>query len=128
MDINLNYYVGAPYELGGRNTSWDCWTLTVDVLKSMGCTLPDLWDTAGMSRTQIVRLMNGEHDKVVKPVESWDVLLTGDIAADLSRAHMGVYVAPGAVLHADRQRGVVIDPLRSFTMRYPSTRFWRCPQ
>lgn len=128
MDVNLDYYVGAPYQLGGRGTSWDCWTLVVDVLKGMGCKVPDLWDTAELGRTQIVRLMNAEAEKVARQVERWDVLLTGDIAADLSRAHVGVYISPAYVLHADRQRGVVLDPLRSFEARYPHTRFWRCPQ
>ena len=101
--IDVSEYIGIPYETGGRGERVDCWGLVVRVYADrLGITLPENTGyTATMTPETGAMIAAGKADwrEVTEP-EPFDVLL---FDVDGSPNHIGLYIAPGWMLHTTDQ-------------------------
>lgn len=108
-DKALNDLVGAPFVWGGRGESggYDCWGLTVEVLRQMGVNIT--LEFSPRTPRDVVGLIDEQTSgpgwtKVDSP-EVGDVAVLGNAN---NRHHVGV-VTPFGILHTLRKVGAVIQ-------------------
>lgn len=101
--IDVNEYIGKPYELGARGPDrFDCWGLVMDVYAQLGRALPD-WKSENDEPMKIARAMQAgvsdalENNHAVPVLEprAFDIalLFRGNFAH-----HCGIYCF-GGILH-----------------------------
>lgn len=123
MTPDINSIIGTPYVLGGRDprVGLDCWGLILHVYRAMGRPLAD-FDSKSWSRTQIIKQIGAGERQIARKVdepEQWCIV------SDYRKGHVGLWV-DGAVLHAARGMGVVMQPWLMFVQSYPDSKFFKC--
>jgi cell wall-associated NlpC family hydrolase len=118
-------WVGTPFAYDGRDAAGiDCWGLVrTYAVEVAGRTLPD-WSKGDESDLWVADTITENAPSVVEPLAApQDGCIV--LAHAKGRAHhVGVYLA-GRVLHADRKRGVVADPIALFSRVYRSLTYGR---
>ncbi len=108
-DKTLNELIGAPFAWGGRGESgnYDCWGLTVEVLRRMGLNVT--LEFAPRTQRDVIGIIDeqtaGRGWKKVAVPEVGDVAVLGNAN---NRHHVGV-VTPVGILHTLRRAGAVIQ-------------------
>jgi cell wall-associated NlpC family hydrolase len=122
-DAFANAWVGAPFKFDGRTRQGvDCWGLAWCFYRDcLGLILPD-WTKGNQGEEWIKETIAGEMrsgwHELPAPADCCLV-----IAAPAGRpAHVGIFWR-GGVLHAERPRGVVWEPLSRFKLTYREAHF-----
>jgi cell wall-associated NlpC family hydrolase len=127
--MNLNAYVGLPYEEGARGPDrFDCYGIVAAVFAERGITLPDFYqrEPGPMSAARAIdasvkgEILGGRAERVQEP-EDYDIV----VVRGFSKAHHVGVVMSGGVLHASRGLGSIWQSLSSFKMLHGDTEFYR---
>jgi len=120
MTVQIDDLIGKHYAIGARGPdAYDCWGLVLELVRRAGGKLPD-YDTAGLSRTGIIRLAQssiGEHAGTTEPRPNTVVL-------DDKRGHAGVTFDGQHVIHTTHTHGVVVVRANAFQFFYQHARFY----
>lgn len=119
--MDVNDLIGKPYRLGATGPNeFDCWSLTVEVAKRFGVTVPMI-DCAGRGRSAIGAIASETRHNLAFEVEQ---PTDGDTLLSLRLGHIGTVVG-GRVLHASRKHGVVLERMESFRSMYRDAQAYR---
>lgn len=112
--MDFNDLIGKPYRLGATGPDeFDCWSLTVEVAKRFGVTVPMI-DCAALGRAEISAVAGKRRHNLA--FETNDPK-SGDVLLSLRLGHIGT-VIDGKVLHTHRRHGVVLERMESFRSLY----------
>lgn len=122
----FDQFVGLPWCDGGRSAAGvDCYGLLFLVFRELrGIELPSFSDRYTTEADQVARkrLIAGQLD-------AWDEIAPGDEAVFdgvlLRIAHIGLVVAPGLMLHIDRDATSTIERYGSGAFRHRVSGFYR---
>ena len=110
-------YVGIPYlDRGGNETGVDCWGLVRLVyLRELAIELPDYPYASSKDTASVAKILGDyledEHKpwRQVKQLEPFDVLVYW-MGYRFIPTHVGLYLAPGRMLHAAEGSAVAVAP------------------
>lgn len=105
MKQNFTDLLAVKFKLHGRTKieGFDCYGLAIEVLKRTGITLPDLWKNKEIETSKYF-------NKLEKP-ENYCIVEMSFVG---SINHVAVYIGNGMIIHARKDCGVIIEPMKRY--------------
>jgi cell wall-associated NlpC family hydrolase len=114
-------YIGLPFGHGPGEAT--CWSLVVRVYAEvLGIVLPGYGDVSAHDLVRVAREITrgaaGETWAEVADPAPLDVVLMRSARGGRAICHVGLWLAPDAILHADEGAGSAVVPPAHFTIRH----------
>ena len=118
MKVDVSDLIGIPYKEHGRdNAGYDCYGLTIEVVRRYGKTLPDVVYSAEHD------ISLSDENTPLLPLRKIDEVEEGCLIEMRYRGelHIGVYIGNKRFIHATRGQGVRLSRLGNI----PAHAYWR---